>query len=185
MSTAQKNLLNQIKNYSPVDREEAIEQIRFINFLENSQNVYSRQNLTGHLTASSWIINNDKSKALLIHHNIYNCWAPLGGHADDNPDLPSVALQEAKEESGLTEIKLVSPAILDLTIMTVQPHEKRGQLVPLHFHFDIRYLLIASDQKPTQPAEQEVSAVRWFHNHEIPKLNIDIMPVIIRVMKKI
>jgi len=183
-NSSKKDLIEHIKQYAPYDNTEKIEKNRFLNFLENNQNVYSRQNLTGHLTASSWIVNQDFSQALLIHHNIYNCWAPLGGHADNHTNLPEVAIQEAKEESGLNELTLINDDILDLSVMLVQPHQKRGKHVPLHLHFDIRYLLQADNNQPLKIAEKEVSAVKWFSTDEITKLDIDIMPVVKRVIKK-
>ena len=99
LQQAQQQLLQEIRNYTPFNADDKKEQKRFINFLENNINVYSRENLTAHLTASSWITNPSNTKTLLIHHNIFNIRAPLGGHADNNPDLAAMALEETLEES--------------------------------------------------------------------------------------
>mgnify|MGYP000455965668 CR=1 FL=1 len=44
----------------------------------------------------------------MAYHNIYHSWAWLGGHADGDADLCSVAVREVKEESGIEEVKLLS-----------------------------------------------------------------------------
>ena len=163
IESAQINLLNEIKNYKPFDDIEKIELVRFINFLENNTNIYSRENLTAHLTASSWIVNKDRSKVFLIHHNIYNCWAPLGGHADDDTNLSYVALKEAKEESGIQKIKPLDENILDIAVMPVIEHKKNDKTIPLHFHFDVRYLLEADENEKSKIAEREVSDGKWFN----------------------
>jgi ADP-ribose pyrophosphatase YjhB (NUDIX family) len=183
--SAKIDLLNELKSYEPFDNTEKIELVRFINFLENNKNVYSRNNLVAHLTSSSWIVNKNKDKVFLIHHNIYNCWAPLGGHADDDTNLSHVAMKESQEESGMENIKLLDKKILDISVMSVPEHVKNGKIVPLHFHFDVRYLLEADEKQESKIAEREVSAGKWFNVDEIKELNIDIMPILKRVIQKV
>ena len=74
---AQETLRQQLIDYIPFDEKESLEKIRFINFLEKNTDVYSRENLTGHITASSWIVNKNRDKVLLIYHNIYKSRCPL------------------------------------------------------------------------------------------------------------
>ena len=45
----------------------------------------------------------------MIHHNIYNSWSWTGGHADGDKDLLYVAIKEAKEETGVKNIKALDP----------------------------------------------------------------------------
>lgn len=182
---AQQFLLQEIKNYEAFDEKEKLDQKRFINFLQHSNNVYARENLIGHITASSWIVNKEKTKVLLIHHNIYKCRTPLGGHADNETDLRLVALQEAKEESGIQHITLLQKDILDIDVLSVVTHIKKGELVPLHFHFDVRYLLEADEDEALIVAPNETSDVRRFSVDELPHVNIDIMPIIERLVKKV
>mgnify|MGYP002237558723 CR=1 FL=1 len=53
------------------------------------------------MTASAWVVNKDRSKVLMIYHNIYNSWSWLGGHADGETDLLAVAIREVREEAAL------------------------------------------------------------------------------------
>ena len=38
----------------------------------------------------------------MVYHNIYHSWSWLGGHADGETDLLSVAIREVKEEAGVS-----------------------------------------------------------------------------------
>ncbi len=185
LTQAKQQLIKQIQQYNPLDSTEQLEKDRILNFLKYSSNVYSRENLTGHVTVSSWVINKDKSKVLLIHHNIFDCWAPMGGHSDNDPNLAQVALRESIEESGNSNMQLVSNNIIDIAIMPVIEHEKRGKTVPQHFHFDLRYLVQADENDELNHEENEVSNIKWFNLNEVESLDIDIMKVIKRVLKKV
>ena len=46
-------------------------------------------------------MNKDKTKVLMIYHNIYNSWSWTGGHADGDEDLLYVAIKEAKKKQVL------------------------------------------------------------------------------------
>ena len=71
------------------------------------KNCFERSLLHGHFTASVWVINESKDKALFTHHAKLNCWLQLGGHADGNEDLRIVAMQECQEESGLSDFQFL------------------------------------------------------------------------------
>ena len=62
---------------------------------KDPEGILLRDNLLMHMTASSIIVNKEKTKTLMAYHNIYNSWAWTGGHADGETDLLSVALREA------------------------------------------------------------------------------------------
>ena len=97
------------------------------------------------MTASSWLLNATHDKVLMIYHNIYHSWAWTGGHADGDRDLLAVAKREAMEETGVTEIRVISEDIFSLEILTVDGHEKRGVYVPSHLHLNVTYLLEADE----------------------------------------
>lgn len=92
-------LLNQIEYYTPFNEQEETDKQLILNWIRNNTNAFSRENTVAHMTASAWVVNQDKSKILMVYHNIYNSWSWLGGHADGETDLLAVALREVKEEA--------------------------------------------------------------------------------------
>ena len=81
----------------------------------------------------------------MAHHNIYRVWAWTGGHADGESDLLSVALREAREETGVTHLLPLSADIMSLDILPVWGHVKRGRYVTAHQHLNVSYLLVADE----------------------------------------
>ena len=154
-------LNRQIEAYIPFNGQEAADKATFLNLLREETDISRRDNLLAHLTASAWVVNPERNKVLMAYHNLYNSWAWLGGHADGSFDLAAVAEKEAREESGLTDVKLVSEDILSLEILTVDGHEKRGKYVPSHLHLNVTYLLEADPNAPIRIKEDENSQVGW------------------------
>ena len=103
------NLKDQIEKYIPQNEQEECDKDLMLEFINKFEDVLTRQNRMGHFTASSWIVNKEKTKVLMIYHNIYKSWAWTGGHCDGDEDLLHVALKEAEEETGLKNIKVLSP----------------------------------------------------------------------------
>ena len=78
-------------------------------------------------------------------HNINKNWGWLGGHSDGEKDQSKVALKEAKEESGIDDIKLLSSSPISIEILPVSYHIKNDKFVNSHLHFNMTYLLQAND----------------------------------------
>lgn len=72
-------LLNQIEHYTPFNEQEETDKQLILNWIRNNTNAFSRENTVAHMTASAWVVNQDKSKILMVYHNIYNSWSWLGG----------------------------------------------------------------------------------------------------------
>ena len=160
-------LIRQIERYTPFNEQESADKATLLNFLHQDTDISRRDNLIAHLTASAWVVNPERNKVLMAYHNLYNSWAWLGGHADGNFDLAAVAEQEAREESGLTDVRLVSDDILSLEILTVDGHEKKGKYVPSHLHLNVTYLLEADPNAPIRIKEDENSQVGWIDFDDI------------------
>lgn len=67
-----------------------------LNWIRSCPDAYQRSNTAAHITASAWVVNPDRTRVLMAYHHIYDSWAWLGGHADGDEDLPSVALREVE-----------------------------------------------------------------------------------------
>ncbi len=155
------NLREQIEHFEPFNEQERVDKEMMLEYMNTFEDVLTRENRMCHFTASSWIVNKERTKVLMIYHNIYQSWAWTGGHSDGDEDLLHVALKEAQEESGLKNLKVLSDGIYSLEIVTVDCHIKRGKFVPSHLHLDCSYLLEADENEPLKIKEDENSGVKW------------------------
>lgn len=156
-----------LQAYIPQNEQEECDLPIMLHHLTHSPHVFTRQNEVAHFTASAWVVSPDRSKVLMAYHNLYNSWAWLGGHADGETDLSFTAIREAKEESGLTEVRLLSSSPLSIEILPVNGYERKGVYVPSHLHLNVTYLLEADPNAPLQNQPEENSRVGWIPEDEI------------------
>lgn len=178
------NLYEQLQQYHPYNEQEANDCDVMLGLLEKEPNIFLRENRTAHFTASSWLLNREHDKVLMIYHNIYHSWAWTGGHADGEEDLLAVAIREAEEETGVTGIVPIKDGIYSLEILTVDGHEKRGAYVPSHLHLNITYLLEADEEAVLRIKPDENSGVKWFPLEEALKASSEPW-MVERVYKKL
>lgn len=131
------HLINLLNRYSEFHPEEAACLERFITFVEKHDNCFERSLLEGHVTGSAWLVNRLRSHVLLTHHRKLNQWFQLGGHADGESCLLTVATKEAQEESGIINIQPISEQIFDIDIHLIPARKE----VPAHYHYDVRFVL--------------------------------------------
>ena len=163
-----KILYDMISNYEPFDEREKVDKEVMLDFIEKNEDVTTRNNKIAHFTTSAWIVNKKRDKVLMIHHNIYNSWAWVGGHADGDDNLERVIKKEIEEETGLVNLKQIKKDVFGINIVTVINHIKRNQVVNSHLHFDVEYLFECDDNVKTRIKEDENSGVSWI---EINKIN--------------
>jgi len=156
------DIIRQVTEYQPYNEQEEKDKLLILKLLKEREDIFSRDNEIAHMTASAWVVNKDKSKVLMIYHNIYNSWSWLGGHADNNEHLLEVAIREVCEESGLTEVKPITSSMFSLEVLTVDGHEKKGSYVSSHLHLNITYLLEADEEEALSVKPDENSGVSWF-----------------------
>ena len=107
--------VDEIRAYTPQNEQEAADQRLILEYIRLfPDNILTRDNEIAHLSSSGFVVNADGTRVLMAHHNIYRVWAWTGGHADGEGDLLSVALREAREETGVEHIRPLSPAIASL-----------------------------------------------------------------------
>ena len=160
------NLIAQIEQYQPYNEQEERDKVLILEWIKNNDNAFLRENAVAHMTASAWVVNKDRSKVLMVYHNIYNSWSWLGGHADGETDLLSVAIREVKEEAGIAYVVPVTEDIFSLESLTVDGHVKNGKYVSSHLHFNVTYLLEADPEESVSVKADENSGVAWFTPEE-------------------
>ena len=156
------DLVKRLEEYQPFNEQEEKDKPLILNWIRNQEDAFSRENKVAHITASAWVVNKDRSKVLMVYHNIYNSWSWLGGHADGETDLLSVAIREVKEEAGITDVQPVSEEIFSVESLTVDGHVKRGEYVSSHLHLNITFLLEADSEEAVSIKDDENSGVAWF-----------------------
>lgn len=166
-------IIEEIKKYRPCNAQEQRDQALILDFLEKNGDAFLRSNLLAHMTASSWIVNPERTKTLMVYHNLYDSWSWTGGHADGETDLLSVALREAREETGIEHVRPLSPEIFSLEVLTVDGHEKRGEYVPSHLHMNVTYLLESEESDTLHICREENSGVAWFTLEEALKASTE------------
>ena len=149
-----------IMEYKPCDEQEEKDKEQMLMFIDNFDDVLTRNNIVGHFTAAAFVINKEKTKMAAVYHIISDGWTFPGGHADGEEDLLSVALKEAEEETGL-KVKVLDNNIYSIQSAPVKGHIKRGKYVSAHLHLDILYIMEADDTIPLVYREDESNGVKW------------------------
>lgn len=161
--------IQQIKEYIPFNVQENQDKKVILNLIDRfAHNILLRENEFAHITSSGFIMNKALDKALMVHHNIRNTWAWTGGHVDGDNDFLHVAIKEAKEETGIINVRPLVDSIISIDILPVFGHTRRNKYVNAHLHLSIAYILIASENETLIINKNENSGVCWF---DIEKLN--------------
>ncbi|MET0464718.1 MAG: NUDIX hydrolase [Chitinophagaceae bacterium] len=149
-------LLDLLSAYTTTDKAEQEMVEETIRFVKANENCFSRELLTGHVTGSAWIVNPERTHALMMHHKKLDRWFQPGGHCDGDPDVQAVAAKEAFEETGL-EVSLLNETVLDVDVHVIP--ERKG--VPEHKHYDVRFLFSAKMDREELDENEEANEVRW------------------------
>ena len=170
-------LQDKLAHHSPVDENEAMMLIDIMEFVNQHNNCFDRELNVGHITGSAWIIDLERTHALLTHHRKLDRWLQLGGHSDGDSNTLEVALREGREESGLEKIRPVHEDIFDVDVHLIPARKSE----PDHYHYDIRFLLEADRSTPLVVSE-ESNDLAWIPLDEIEKLVSD--ESILRMLRK-
>lgn len=139
-----------------------------IELIDSTPDCFERSSFPAHFTGGALVVSADGKRALLNHHRKLDKWLAFGGHCDGDADLLRVALREALEESGIKGLITTSQRPFDLDIHDIPP--LKGE--PAHFHFDVRYVLIAPEEA-TYTVSEESHDLRWFTPAEMEALDLD------------
>jgi 8-oxo-dGTP pyrophosphatase MutT (NUDIX family) len=114
-----------------------------------------------HVTGSAIVVHPQSGRVLLRWHDRMRGWLQLGGHGDPGETEPfAVALREAREETGLSDLVAwpdrARPALVHVVVVPVPA----GRGEPEHEHADMRYVLATARPDEAAP-ESPSAALRW------------------------
>lgn len=172
-------LYDQISSYISPYSEEMNSKMKMLEFLDKYENPFARELKIGHFTGSAFLLNLDKTKFLLMNHTKLNKWLQLGGHCDGDENVLSVAIKEAKEESGILEIEPISTNIYDIDVHLIPSNSKESA----HYHYDIRFLLkTVNDNNFIRNSES--LELKWFNFNSSDYKNLTLDDSVIRMINK-
>lgn len=162
-------LISALLNYIPLgetDNKYRIDTITQIK--KNPIAWWQRSTLDGHVTASAWVLNAEKTHALFLHHAKLNRWLQPGGHLDEADISPAQgAIREAQEETGITRLALdagLKEDIFDVDIHSIPLHNNE----PAHLHYDLRYLVMSHETTTARlKISDESTGFRWISLEDV------------------
>jgi len=137
--------LHLLNEYSTSFADEQVMLQRMKTFVTTHTDCFERSLSIGHITASAWVLNQDRNQVLLTLHSKLNKWLQPGGHCDGNPDVLATAKKELEEETG-TQSEHWEKRIFDVDIHLIPKNKKDAA----HLHFDVRFLAIVSPNQALQ-----------------------------------
>jgi len=165
-------LADSLRRLQPADAREAEDVEHILAFLARHADPFDRRIGEGHLTGSALVVSSAGDRVLLLHHRKLDRWLQPGGHADPGEASgETVALREAREETGIARLALhpTAPRPLDVDVHAIPA---RGD-EPAHEHLDLRYLVLAPESAATALNADESNDLRWFGWDDLPRLGLD------------
>ena len=162
-----------LAGWTPPSARDAELRDRFVAHLDAHPDGMTRACLPDHLTAGTIVLTPEADQVLLNHHAKAKVWLAFGGHCEPgDTTLAGVALREAHEESGLTDLDF-DPVPLDLDeheVLFCAP----GTAV---HHLDVRF--VATARRDAEHAVSEESLdVRWWPVDDLPEIFPDMRRLI-------
>lgn len=152
----------------PGDADHEAARARILGLLATHPDALLRSCLPGHLTGSALVVDPVSRRVLLLLHAKVGRWLQPGGHADGDGDLAHVALREATEETGIEDLRVVTPAV-DLDVHRFQ-HAAGAE--PDHLHLDVRHLVLAPPgARPATNHESDGAA--WVAASDLGRYEVD------------
>jgi 8-oxo-dGTP pyrophosphatase MutT (NUDIX family) len=162
MSTANGPLTGLLGRYRPQGETEAADVERVRALAAATQDPWLRSTPL-HVTASALIVHPATRRVLLRWHQRQQAWLQVGGHGDPGESDPlAIALREATEETGLTDLQPWPDAQLRHVAIVNVP---ASATEPAHQHADLRFVLATADPDAARP-ENPDAPLRWLSPDE-------------------
>lgn len=134
--------------------------------------LFSRSNMTGHVTSSAAVLSANGAEILLIHHVFLAKWLTPGGHYEGPGCLFESALREVAEETGVAGAESHPWTTLNDIPIDIDSHEVPARPAKgegAHVHHDFLFLATAPVGVKLQAQLSEVHDVAWVAVEELRK----------------
>lgn len=122
-----------------------------------------RERCREHVTASCVVLTDDLSHVLLTLHRKVGLWLQLGGHVEPgDATVPQAARREAREESGIPGLELLTGRPADL-----ERQDVGHALARCSVHWDLGYVALADRAAPITVSD-ESDLVEWWPVAHVP-----------------
>ena len=127
-----------------------------------------------HFCASTFIIDPNTKRILLVKHKKNRRWTQPGGHIEGNETPEEAALREAYEETGM-HIRLLGerfPREDDfIRPLGIQKNRRTTEDGETHMHVDIIYAAVPNEEKPLILNTEESDDINWFTREELDRID--------------
>ena len=144
----------------------------YLGYLSARPDAMWRSCVSGHLTASTVIVDPSRNAVLLTLHPRLGRWVQVGGHCEPtDATLLAAARREAIEESGIVALTMDPlPIHLDVHAVTCSLG------VPTR-HFDVRFLAVTPPGAAPVISDESLD-LRWFGWDDLPAGTEDLRPLL-------
>jgi 8-oxo-dGTP pyrophosphatase MutT (NUDIX family) len=157
MCPASAPLVSLLGRYRPQGETEAADVERVRALAETAADPFLRT-MPLHVTGSALIVHPVSGRVLLRWHQRQQAWLQVGGHGDPGESDPlAIALREAAEETGLTDLEPWPDAELRHVVIVPVP---ASSAEPAHHHADLRFVVATHAPEAAQP-EHPDAPLRW------------------------
>ncbi|MDJ0319898.1 NUDIX domain-containing protein [Pseudarthrobacter sp. PS3-L1] len=152
------NLLTALGELPESEQRDAY--LRFVNFAGDA--ALRRDGGPEHVTGSCFVFSPEFDRVLLCFHRKGQFWVQFGGHIEaTDASVAEAAQREAREESGIGELVLLSTAIVDL-----DRHDLHAGF-SCEAHWDVGFTAVITPDVEIEVSD-ESEDVRWFPINELP-----------------
>jgi 8-oxo-dGTP pyrophosphatase MutT (NUDIX family) len=158
-----------IDQYRPSGDAEAADVARMRALAGGTPDPWSRSEPL-HVTASVVIVHAATRRVLLRWHQRQQAWLQVGGHGDRGETDPLfIAMREAEEETGLTDLQpWPNGELRHVVVVAVPANDKE----PAHEHADLRFVFATHSPDRARP-ENPDSPLRWLPRPEAEEVTAE------------
>lgn len=181
MAAAFFHMRQQLLSHIAADEKEAADVQLILALMAQHAMIFSPLCEVCHFTGSALVMDG-QGRLLLHYHKKLGRWLQFGGHPEHEMDMTDVALREAREESGLSDLRFWKDErrLLDVDVHAIPATATR----PEHLHLDLRYLLYTNQPTQLQPLVGESEQLQWFRQDELAEDTLKLDPALRRLIKK-